>query len=237
MAKQTGLQQNLIIGGTDVSGDVGSIDETSSARATQDTTGIDKAAYERLMLLADGKLDFSAYFNPTGIHPVLAALPTSDVLCSWLVDVRPGGAAFTITGKQVSYDPSRPDDGSLALKTSIVGSDGYPPHWGVLLTDGRETFTTADTTGSHDLGAAQLGALFTVHLTAFTGTDVTVSFEASSDDGAGDAFALIDPAATHTFTAAGAVSIRLADTVNVEQFVRANITGTFTSAELTIIAP
>ena len=44
MAKQSGLGQRLYVGGFDISGDVGSIDNASTPTALLDVTGIDKLA-------------------------------------------------------------------------------------------------------------------------------------------------------------------------------------------------
>ncbi|MDX3643224.1 hypothetical protein, partial [Streptomyces sp. MB09-02B] len=65
MAKQSGLGQAFYLGGYNLSGDTGSGDDIGCGLAgTQDVTGIDKSAYERIGLLRDGRLNWTSFFNP-----------------------------------------------------------------------------------------------------------------------------------------------------------------------------
>ncbi len=129
--KTTGLGDHLVVNGTDISGDVGSLDKIACPVAVLDVTGIDKPAFERLGGLRDGQIDFTAFFNPSGEHPVLSALPTTDVTVQYLHGVGSGLPSATLVAKQVNYDGTRAADGSLTLKVSAVGSDGSGLVWGV----------------------------------------------------------------------------------------------------------
>jgi hypothetical protein len=77
MTKKSGLAQNFYLGGYNLSGDTGAGNEIGGGLAgTQDVTGIDKSAYERVGLLRDGRLSWTSFFNPAAAaaHPVLSAL-------------------------------------------------------------------------------------------------------------------------------------------------------------------
>ena len=63
MAKSSGLGQLLLVGGYNLSGDVGVVDGAESPRPVQEVPGMDVSAMERLMLLGDGRFSFKAYFN------------------------------------------------------------------------------------------------------------------------------------------------------------------------------
>ena len=65
MGKQSGLGDGLWIGGHDLSGDIGAVSNVGGGLAgTQDVTGINKLAPERVGLERDGRIEFSAFFNP-----------------------------------------------------------------------------------------------------------------------------------------------------------------------------
>lgn len=231
MPKQSGIGANLLIGGNNLSPDIGAVDNIGNERAFQDVTSIASSAHERLHLLADPQIEFTGYFNPTGAHPVLSALPTTDQVISYLAGTAAGDAVASATFKQVSYDPSRGADGSLTVKVAASGSDGTPLSWGNQLTAGVATFTTAGNTASYDLTAATVGGYFVVHCTAFTGTSVTVKLQASPDN---VTFSDLSPTVSTVFTAIGAARLVIPVSTTVARYVRANLAGTFTNAKLSI---
>ena len=63
MAKKSGLSQQFYFEGVDMSGDVGSIDNVSTPRGTQDVTGLSRNAHEFLTTQSDGQISWSASFN------------------------------------------------------------------------------------------------------------------------------------------------------------------------------
>lgn len=66
MAKSSGLGDNFYVGGYDLSGDVGSVDQIGSPRGTFDVTGINKFANERIYGRKDGMLSFTSFFEYSG---------------------------------------------------------------------------------------------------------------------------------------------------------------------------
>lgn len=231
MSKQSGLAQGFVLNGVDLSGDTGSASAISSPRPTTPVTGIDKSAQERLQLLRDGQLDWSSWFNPTGAHPELSALPTTDRIGSWLAGRAVGDAAANIVFKQLNYDGTRNNDGSFSF--ALQGrANGYGLEWGDLLTSGFQTFGGAGNGTSIDtLVAASFGLQAYAHLTAFTGTSVTLSIHDSADN---SAFALVTGASFSAMTGVGAQRIETARNQTVRRYLRLNLAGTFTSATVVV---
>lgn len=231
MAKQSGLGDNFYIGGYDLSGDINSLEKIGGGPNPGELTGIDKYAFERTGLLLTGGMDFSAWFNKATDqeHLVLGALPRTDVIAEYRRGTALGGPVAAVMAKQVNYDGARAADGSFPLSASVQCSAGFPLEWGVGLTAGKRTDTTATNGTSVDFAAAGLyGAQAYLQVYAFTGTSVTVKVQSSSDNAVGDPFADI---AALTFTpATGRTFQRLAVTGGVERYLRVATTGTFSNA-------
>jgi hypothetical protein len=141
MTKSSGLGDHVWISGVHVSGDVQTV-AVSSPLATLDTTGIDKLAHERIPGLRDAKMALSTYFNAAGIHPVLSALPRTDVISTYCRGYGLGAPAASMVAKQPNYDGTHGTDGSLMFKSELAGS-GYATDWGVQLTNGARIDTAA----------------------------------------------------------------------------------------------
>lgn len=184
MPKQTGLGDNLYVGGVDLSGDIGSLGSISGGPKPLDMTGIDKSGHERLGGTRDGSLEFVAFFNPSAgqAHPTLSALPTADVVVSYSRGTTLGNPAASLIGKQINYDPSRGEDGSLTFKINAQ-ANSFGLEWGVSLTAGKRTDSAATNgTGVDTLASLSFGAQAYLHVFSFTGTDVTVKIQDSADN-------------------------------------------------------
>src|SRR5881296_1841135 len=144
MAKTSGLSDNFYIGGYDLSGDVGSLSKIGGGMAVLDVTAINKSAHERIGALRDGAIDFHSFFNTAAgqEHPVLSALPTTDVIASYFRGTTLGNPAASMVAKQVNYDPTRATGGSLTVATNTV-ANGYGLEWGVQLTPGNFTSSSS----------------------------------------------------------------------------------------------
>ncbi|SDU42653.1 hypothetical protein [Jiangella alkaliphila] len=235
MAKQTGMGDNLYVDGFDVSGDTQSLGRIAGGPAPLDLTGIDKSAFERKGGLRDGGIDWTAFWNPENAHLAVSTLPRADRVVSYFRGTALGSPAACMVAKQIGYDPTRNADGSLtaALQTQ---ANQFGIQWGRQLTVGRETFTAAADTDGLNLGAAgAFGLQAFLHVLALDGDDVTVTLEGSSDDGAGDAYAAITGGAFTEATDVGAQRIATAANLAVEQWIRAAVTGTFTSVDLAVV--
>ena len=230
MSKRSGLGCAFYLGGHDISGDIQALDQVSVPSNLLDMTDITESAYERVRGRRDGTLAATTFFNAaTGrAHPVLSALPTSDVIASFWVGKTVGNPVAVCNGKQVGYDPTRSDAGDLTLKTQIQ-ANGYGLEWGVQLTAGTQTDTEATDSDALDQGAQTTnGAQAYLHVFSVTGTSCTVTIQDSADD---STFASLI-----AFTAAtGATAERKTVTGTVDRYVRVSTSGTFTSCSFAVI--
>lgn len=236
MAKGSGLGDNFYLDGLDVSGDIGALNSLSSPMTTQTVTPINKSAQERIGLRHDGTIAAMAYWNP-GVaadtsHSALKTLVTTDRQFSYFRGTTLGNPAASVTGKQINYDGTRADDGSLTYAFDAQGN-AFGLDWGVNLTAGKLTQGAAGNGSSVDLGASPTsysqGWAAYLHVFAFTGTSITVKIQDSADN---SAFTDITSA---TFTAATAIgkeriSAGPTSTATVRRYVRLVSTGTFTNA-------
>jgi hypothetical protein len=136
MTKQSGLGQHLYVGGNSIGGDVGSFTHIQGGPSPLVVTGITKSAFERVGGKISGSMGFSSWFNPTGLHPVISLLPTTDVVATMFHGQAVGNPAVSCLAKQIGYDPNRGNDGSLAMATDLL-SNGWGLEWGNQLTAGR----------------------------------------------------------------------------------------------------
>lgn len=232
MSKQSGLGDALLVAGVDLSGDIGALGNVHGGPALMDVTGIDKAGIERICGLFESGIDYSAWFNPTGAHPELAALPTESQVITYCRGRQLGSPAASVVAKQIDYPGKRGNDGALGFDVSSQGSDGTPLEWGVLATPGIRTDATATNGAGIDGGAASaFGLTAYVHLLDFAGTSVTIKLQDSAD---GATFADIPGATFGALSAVGATRIETATNAAVRRHVRVVTTGTFTAATFAV---
>lgn len=99
----------------------------ATPRGIQDTTGIDKSAHERLLLLADFSISPKGVFNSAVSHVVFKTVPSTSVN-------RP--VAITVNGTNLSanclfsdYALTRATAGELTWTTKGDLADGQVPTW------------------------------------------------------------------------------------------------------------
>lgn len=248
MAKKSGLAQAFYLGGYNLSGDTGAGNDIGGGvTGTQDVTGIDKEAYERKGLLRDGRLSWTSFFNPEtaaddpGVtedraHVVLSSLPTTDRHVMWATGSTIGSPTACMVGKQIDYNPTRGQDGSLTISVQAQ-ANGYGLEWADLLTAGIRTDTTATNGASLDLGTGStaFGLQAYLHVFAFTGTSATIKLQESSDNGGADAWADVTGGSfTAVSSAPGAQRLQTGRTQTVERYLRVATTGTFTNLQFAV---
>ncbi|MFI1562202.1 hypothetical protein ACH4ZX_03910 [Streptomyces sp. NPDC020490] len=250
MTKKSGLAQAFYLGGYNLSGDTGAGNEIGGGLAgTQDVTGIDKEAHERVGLQRDGRLSWTSFFNPETAadipgttedraHVVLSSLPTTDRHMMWATGTTIGSAAACMVGKQIDYNPSRGADGSLTIAVSAQ-ANAYGLEWCELLTAGTRTDTGATSGTSLDLGTGStaFGLQAYLQVLSFTGTDATITIEESSDNGGTDAWAAVTGGAFTQVTAGPmAERIQTARNQTVERYLRVttSTTGGFSSLKFVV---
>ena len=238
MTKASGLGDNLYIAGFDASGDIQQLGQIGGGPALLNVTGINKSAYERIGGERDGRFEMTTFFNHVavtgGTHEKLAALPTADVIMTYCRGTTLGDTAASLVGKQVNYDPTRGADGMITFSVSAQ-SNGYGIEWGLQLTAGLRTDTAATNGTAIDTTAsASFGGQAYLHVTAMTGTDVTIKIQDSADN---VSFADVASFAFTQVTAAPASErIALANTATIRRYVRASTvtTGGFTSVTFSV---
>lgn len=148
--KSSGLGDAFWLGGYDVSNDTQSL-KTGMPLKMIDVTGIDKSAHERLPGQRDGLLQAVNFFNKTGAHIPLSALPRTDAVATYSRGTTLGAPSLCLNAKQIGYDPTRGSDGSLTLAVDLEGNS-FGGEWGVLLTAGKRTDAAATNGAGLDQG-------------------------------------------------------------------------------------
>ena len=189
MGKRGGLGCQLYVSGYDLGDDIREFG-TRCPVATFDLTSITKSAMERGLGQRDGGLAVTAFFNPTAgrVHKRLSLLPTDDQLITVNLGSTLGDPSFSLLG--TNYDPSRDQSGMLTFAGDYQ-ANAVPLDIGRLLTPGVRTTRARRTAPAMTWGPRRqvpYGAQFWLHVTEFTGTDITIKLQESSDNGAGDAW-------------------------------------------------
>lgn len=234
MSKQSGLGFRFYVAGNNVSNDISALTSIHGGPKAGDFTGIDSLAMERIGLQRDGGIAWTNFFNPTGAHTVFSALPTTDVVTTAAAGTALGAPAACCVGKQATYNAKRSQDGSFTFDSEVL-ANGFGLEWGVQITPGARTDTTA-TNGA--------GVDFTTVSTAFgwqayaqvlgiTGTSVTLTLQDSADN---VTFANITGGAFSAASAIGAQRIASPGaTDTVRRYVRVASSGTFTNAQFVVV--
>jgi hypothetical protein len=135
MAKQSGLAQTTLsvddATGTpqDIRNDITNW-SLKTPRAVQETTGVDKSAIERILLLADCQYTLDGVFNPAAnkSHAVLSSAASTAVTRT--VSLVVGGATLGPTENVLtSYDLKRSAKGELGWASVLMLQDGSVPTW------------------------------------------------------------------------------------------------------------
>lgn len=235
MTKQNGLGDQLLVGGVNLSNDIGAV-EISCPHGVFISTGLDKLAVERLLARKDGRIAVDAYFNPSAgaSHDTLNNLPSTDVQTAFLHTTTRGKPAVELLAKQANYDGTRGADGQLGFKAEFLGN-GFPTEWGNQLTAGSDVLTGAAAGPGVDFTAATaFGLQAYLHVLAFTGTSATVTIQDNTADVAGT-YADVTGAGFAAASAIGAQRIQTSRTQAVRRWVRYNVTGTFSALTLAVI--
>ena len=221
MAKKSGLGQQLFQGIYDLSGDVSAIGSWSTPVGVLDVTGINKSANERIQGIVSGSLSYNVFFNDAaGAAHLASRVPPTSTVLTWSMGGTVGDVAGMVAGLATSYDGSRSADGMITFDIKHL-NNSTPPVWGVMLTPGLKTDTSAANGATLDQGAqTTAGAEAILHVTSFTGSNFTATVQDSSD---GSSWGTLK--AFTQVTAAGSERVTVSGTV--ERYVRVISTGTF----------
>tara|TARA_Y100000310_G_scaffold259499_1_gene268183 strand:- start:1510 stop:2229 length:720 start_codon:yes stop_codon:yes gene_type:complete len=178
----------LYVHGAQLAGDVGRINQLASPRGVLEVPTISNSAMERLLGPGDGIIDFTSWFNDAAVqaHPILSALPTTDVVALLLKSSTFGDPAWGLVAKQANYDPTRGPDGSLSFDVQCLGQ-GSPLEDLLALTSGEDTVTGATEGTSLDqtaIGQTSRGGIGYLGIREVTGGTGVISIEDSPNNSA-----------------------------------------------------
>lgn len=101
----------------------------ATPRGVQDITGVDKSAFERLLLLADFSGSLSGVFNDAASksHTTLKTVPSTSALRTLSMNI----SGQTLAGEVLvtDYGMTRGNDGALTWQAPFVLADGTVPTW------------------------------------------------------------------------------------------------------------
>lgn len=135
MAKTHGMESTITVddsAGTarDISNDITNFD-VATPRESQDTTGIDKTANERLQLRVDANVSMSGVLNTASnmSHDVLKTLSSTIVVRT--VDLTIGNSGPNLAMEMVGneYKINRDASGSTTWDTTFDLQNGAAPTW------------------------------------------------------------------------------------------------------------
>jgi hypothetical protein len=101
----------------------------ATPRGVQDITGIDKSAYERLLLLADFSITFNGVFNVAAnmSHDVFKTVPSTSVNRTTTLVI--GGKTLANEVLYTDYPLTRAAAGEFTFAVPGVLADGSVPTW------------------------------------------------------------------------------------------------------------
>jgi hypothetical protein len=237
MGKQSGLGDNCYVGGYDLSGDIGSLRTIGAPMSPLEVTGISKSAPERLGGVRNGQFEFSSFWNTAALqeHAALSTLLTTDRLITYCRGTSLGDPAACMLGKQINYDPARTADGGMMASVQAQ-SNGYGLEWGVQLTAGVRTDSSATSpgTGVDTLASASFGIQAYLQVFSFAGTSVTITVQDSADNAS---FANISGLSAFTVVSSAPTTERIfsTNTTTVRRYLRVITAGTFSNAAFSVV--
>jgi len=183
--------------------------------------------------LRGGTISYSGFWDGTtvtGVDVILEAtlgVATARIVTHAPIGLAIGNVVYMFTTHSTGYAVSHPVDGVVSL-TADLQSTGVIDR-GVSLHSLIAETIVADFASVNNLASSANGAIAFLHVTAFTGTDVTIVVADDVDD--------VDPFSDIiTFTVVtGPTSESLTAAGTIEQYVRSEISaGTFTSVTFSV---
>jgi len=103
--------------------------EFATPRGVQEVTGVDKSAYERILLLADFSISLKGVYNDDAdkSHVVFKTVPSTSVARTTTLTV--SGQTLAPEVLYTDYALSRAEDGSLTWTAPGLLADGTVPTW------------------------------------------------------------------------------------------------------------
>lgn len=212
--------------------DLSAFFNTYDAAATADTAevstfGGSSKAY--VAGLKDATLSLGGFFD--GSAAAVDAVLSAAIGSSTLFTLAPAGAgtignrANLAQAYETGYTVSAPVGDAVTVSAEAQVSNGMAS--GIILADLAARTATGNTTVNDNGASSSAGAVAHLHVTAFTGTDVTIKVQHSADNST-----WVDLITFTQLTAIGSERGTAAGTVN--RYLRVNIAGTFTSVTFAV---
>jgi hypothetical protein len=231
MAKTSGLGDDFYFGGYRIGGDIQQL-TVGGGPNLLDVTDITQLAHSRLGGQRSGQLSLTAFSDATAgqEHAAFSGLSRSDIIATYLRGQALGNPAAACSALQLDYDYTRAADGMLTEKIDL-NSDQYGLEWGIQLTAGLRSDTTATTgTAYTDTGQTAFGGQAYLQIVSFTGTSVDVTISASTTSG-GTYATLIDFTSQ---TGRGAWRVATSNSATCDQYLKVNTAGTFSQVSFQV---
>ena len=136
MAKTSGLGATVLCDDASSAAQTISNDLTdfqfATPRAVQDTTGVDKSAHERLLLLADYSATLKGVFNTAAnmSHAVFKTIPSTSVNRNLKIEPTSGSTPYlSCLCVLTDYSLTRSNAGDLTFSVPAALADGTTPTW------------------------------------------------------------------------------------------------------------
>jgi hypothetical protein len=240
MSKTGGLGDNAYVGGYDLSGNIMVLNSARGGPAALDFTDISQSGMARLGGERDAEFSFTTAMDPAALqeHAALSPLPTADVIATYFRGQALGNPAYSINSKQVNYDPTRGQDGSLPFSVQCL-ANSFGAEWGLQLTPGKRTDGSATAAGPGNsidtLASASFGGQAYLHVFSVVGTSVTIVINDSADNSsfspvAGFSFSAVTPGG-----APNAQRSAISNVSTIRRYIAVQTTGTFTSAVFAVM--
>ena len=143
-----------------------------------------------------------------------------------------GNPAASLNAKQLNYDATRANTGELTFKVEGDG-DGYGLEWGIQLTPGTRTDSAATAGAFYDNAAGStFGGQAYFHLTAFSGTSVTIDIQSATTSGGSYSSTGLT---TTAMVAIGAQRLATSNSATINRYLKVITTGTFSNAVFAVV--
>jgi hypothetical protein len=112
----------------DIKNDITDLD-MATPRAVQDVTGVDKSAFERILLLADFSATLNGVFDPAAskAHVVLSTASSSNQVRSFASTIQ--AKTLNVETLLTDYPLKRAASGEFTFSAPLVLADGNVPTW------------------------------------------------------------------------------------------------------------
>lgn len=222
-----GKTSKVIVHDVDLSADLTQYQWGKSWQNPNVTTFVNNGFKSFLSGLADGKFNCQGIWNNALTDEQLTALDgTRTVITASPLGISTiGQVAHMTRGYVENYQPRTPVNDAARFSSGVQSSAGN--YFGHILHPLTARTSAADFDSVDGGAQSLLGGVGFLHVTAFSGTDATITIQDSADD---NTFGTLQ--AFTQVTGTGSEGINIPGTI--ERYVRVALTGTFTSVTFAV---